>query len=179
MATLNSDEATLEIKLKGFKGEWLDYGISFHWRDEPMVNDAILKREGEWWSSRETAEFLANDYEKSELIEILRRVLKSGRSDYWEPLEPDIIMAVYPRKVFPFLESKWTELYRREGIEEEDLLHNLYTVIAFIDTYNFEGCKAYSSSGLALHLLVEREELEKFLDELEEEYKEIMRSQEG
>ena len=114
MAKLHSDGLTLEIKFIDFKEEWVEYEIKFYWKDEIIVNDNILKRNGEWWGKRSYGAFLANDYQKDHLIKTIKNVLKTCKSEYWEPLEPDAIIAIYPGKFFPFLkieekQEKWDE----------------------------------------------------------------------
>lgn len=49
MAKLQSDCLTLDIKFMGFKDEWIEYEIKFYWKDEIIINDSLLKREGEYW----------------------------------------------------------------------------------------------------------------------------------
>jgi hypothetical protein len=48
-----------------------------------------------------------------------------------------------------------------------------FTVIAFVDAYNFQNSSAYLDSGIALHLLVERKDVEAFCAKLKEEYAEF------
>ena len=164
MAKLQSDGLTLDIKFMGFKDEWIEYEIKFYWNDDLIVNDSILKREGEYWGKRSTGAFLANDYQKDFLIETIRDILKTNEPEYWEPLEPDAIIAIYPGMFFPFLKS-----HLIEGKQPDDI----FTIITFIDSYTFNNNKAYSGEGISLHLIVTREDMEKFADELEKEYRNL------
>ena len=179
MAKLQSDDLTLEIKFIDFKEEWVEYEIKFYWKDDIIVNDNILKKNGEWWGKRSYGVFLANDYQKDHLIKTIKNVLKTCESDYWEPLEPDAIIAIYPGKFFPFLKYHWTLIEeKKEEIEQEKRdkgkqKDDLFTIITFIDSYNFKNSGAYSGEGISFHLTVERKDLEKFVTELEIEYNDI------
>lgn len=178
MAKLQSDELTLEIKFKPFKDEWVNYDIIFYWRCDIIINDGILKREGEWWNKREYGTFMANDYEKDHLIDTIKNVIKTNKAEYWEPMEPDVIIAIYPHIFFPFLKSHWTlvdnENIDKERIDKETIKEevddDLFTIITFIDSYNFKYSKSYSGEGISLHMIVRREDLEKFISDLEMEY---------
>lgn len=174
MAKLESDGLTLEIKFNSYKDEWLNYDIKFYWKDDLIVNDSIFKRDGEYWKNRSFGTFLANDYKRDCLIRTIRKVLKNNSPDYWEPIEPDIKVAIYPDMYFPFLKDKWILIEDGEikQKEEKDLKNpdDLFTIITFIDAYNFKNCGAYSGSGISLHQIINRSDLEKFVDELEKEY---------
>lgn len=183
MAKLQSNDLILEIKFNNFEDEWIEYEIKFYWKDDIIVNDSILKRTGDWWDKRSSGAFLANDFERDYLIETIRKVLKTNKPEYWEPLEPDAVIAIYPEMFFPFLKSHWTltednkeEEPREKGIKEKgEQPDDLFTIITFIDSYNFKNSGAYSGEGISLHLIVERKDLEKFVIELETEYRDLRR----
>lgn len=189
MAKLQSGSLTLDIKIGSIEDEWISYEIKFHWKDDVIINDNVLKRAPEWWSKTPYGTFLANDYQKDYLIETLRTVLETNKPEYWEPIEPDVKMGIYPGTFFPFLKSHWT-LIESEEIEqdggredEEEIVQevdrkldevknqcDLFTIITLIDQYNFRGSDAYSGEGISLHMIVERKDLEKFVTDLEIEY---------
>ena len=103
------------------------------------------------------------------MIKTIKNVLKTCKSEYWEPLEPDAIIAIYPGKFFPFLkieeeQEKWDECKQKD---------DLFTIITFIDSYNFKNSGAYSGEGISLHLTIERKDLEKFVTDLEIEYNDL------
>jgi len=219
MAKIRSGNLTFDIKFKRLEDEWIAYEISFLWKDETIVNDKILKK-NRWWDKRIHGTFLANDYGKDFLIETLKKVLSTNKSEYWEPVEPDAKIAIYPEEYFPFLKSHWVPIEDvneqieqiKEQLKEQpnlsaeklkeqlDLLeeqleeqlkeqqnlspedekrdaskYELFTIIAFIDTYNFEDSKSYSGEGISLHLIVTRRDLERFVTDLEEEYSELLK----
>lgn len=94
MALLKSELLSLEINFVGFEYGWLQYEIYFRWENEPIINDNLLKRDGEYWGSRKTGSFLANEDEKDRLIDTISKVLQTNESQYWEPIDPDIIVAI-------------------------------------------------------------------------------------
>jgi len=182
MAKLQSGGLTLDIKFMGFKDEWIEYEIKFYWKDDIIINDDLLKREGGYWGKRSTGAFLANDYQKDFLIETIRDILRTNEPEYWEPLEPDAIIAIYPGTFFPFLKSHIIEEWIGEKEHEENQKKkskkgnqsdDIFTIITFIDSYTFKENMAYSGEGISLHLIVTRENLEKFVDELEIEYQNL------
>lgn len=179
MAKLQSDNLTLEVKFNSFENQWINYDIRFYWKDDIIVNDNILKREGKWWSKRNYGTFIANDYEKDHLIDTIKKILKTNKAEYWETLEPDVTIAIYPEKFFPFLESHWTLIDndKEEQIEneiQERFEDDLFTIIFFIDSYGFKDSESYSGEGISLHMVVRREDLEKFVSDLEIEYNKLM-----
>src|SRR3989304_3627574 len=96
MAKLQSDDLILYIKFMCFKNGRIEYDMRFYWKDEIIVKDSILKREGEYWGKRSTGAFLANDYQKDFLIKTIRDILKTNEPEYWEPLKPSATIAIYP-----------------------------------------------------------------------------------
>jgi hypothetical protein len=182
MAKLQSGDLNLDIKFMGFKDEWIEYEIKFYWKDEIIINDSLLKREGEYWGKRSTGAFLANDYQKDFLIGTIRDILRTNESEYWEPLEPDAIIAIYPGTFFPFMKSHIIEEWIGEKEHEDNKKRkqkksnqpdDIFTIITFIDSYTFKNNMAYSGEGISLHLIVTRKDLEKFADELEKEYQNL------
>src|SRR5437588_797668 len=147
-----------------------------------MINAARVKRSSDYWNSRRPGVFLARQYEKDYLIQIIEKVLETNQPECWEPYEPDVILAIYPETYFPFMkphrEVIWTSLKMKEEVERQEreklergkLPDDPVTIICFIDAYNFRNTKAYCESGIALHLTVERKDLELFCLELKKEY---------
>jgi len=164
MAKLKSGHLTLGIKFNRLEEEWVAYEFSFLWKDNPIINDDIFKT-GRWWDKRRHGTFLANDYEKDYLIETIKNVLSTNKSDYWEPIEPDVKVAIYPDNYFPFLKEKFVSVDDTDINKEE-----WFTVMVFMDTYNFKDCISYSSEGVSLSLIVGRKDLEEFVTTLETEY---------
>ena len=185
MALLKSELLSLEINFVRFEYDWVQYEIYFRWENEPIINDKLLKRDGEYWGSRKTGSFLATEDEKDRLIDTISKVLETNEPEYWEPIDPDIIVAIYPEMYFPFLKSHYTlihesEDHKKKREEREKLKKELgslpddsFTIIVFIDAYNFNNSDAYYGEGISLHLIVDRVTLENFNSELSKEYSEF------
>lgn len=187
MARLQSDSLALEIKFNRFEKEWIAYEVKFYMKDDIIINDNILKRTGGWWNKRDYGTFLANDYEKDFLIDTIKKVLETDEPEYWEPIEPDIIIGIYPDIFFPFLKSHWVPVeddeegkYIKKEKSDEDKnnkyknANDLFTIITLIDSYNFRDSDAYSGEGISLHIIVARKDLEKFVTDLETEYNHLL-----
>lgn len=182
MAILKDDDLSLEIQYREFEFGWVYYDIWPRWRGEPIINDAILKRKNEHWAKRGVGGFNACEIRECGILPLLRRVLETNEADYWEAMDPDILLALYPDEVFPFLPSKWTLVHeapevraRREAREQERSEHgplpdDCLEVLLFVDVYNFEGASVYYGSGLCLRLRPKRAELQTFYEDLKHEY---------
>ncbi len=174
MAKLQSGDLSLEIEYDSYEPDWIVYKLKFCWKDEVIINDAILKRYGKYWGRRPPGTFLANDYERDQLIDIIKKVLDTNQPDYWQPIEPDITIAIYPYMGFPFgIKSHWEFIYERDRKLEEEIKQECFTLIILIDAYNFKDSGAYCDNGVSLHLLVKKKRLEAFVAELEAEYKNL------
>jgi hypothetical protein len=182
MAILKSGALSFDFRYVNFEYGWVKYQFYFCWNNEPIVKDSILKRWSDYWNGRPESAFLANEDESDGLLPLLKRVLETDEADYWEPIEPDIIVALYPGQYFPFLPSHRKLLYESEAskskreareklkAEKGKLPDDAYTFIALVDAYNLKDADAYYGQGLSLQMIVERWELERFMDDLEREY---------
>jgi hypothetical protein len=179
MAKLTSGNLTLEIRFREFDDAgWVQYEILFLWENKPIINDALLKRCNKHWQARNYGAFKANQYERDDLIAKLEKVLETNEPGYWEPLEPDIIIGIYPEIAFPFLRSKLEILYESEEFRQSrehrekskqetgKLPDDPITLIVFVDAYNFENSDGYSGEGPALIMSPARSALELFCSEL-------------
>ncbi len=169
MAQLKSRNLTLEIAFTKFEDEWIAYLIKFLWQNDNIINDNILKKTG-WYGKREPSTFLANDYERDHLIETIRKAISTYKPQGWEPMEPDAKLGIYPMRYFPFVETNYNLFEELEEIRLNTKNHedtDLFTIIFYIDTYNFKDTIAYSSDGISIHMVVTRKDLEKFADDLE------------
>ena len=184
MALLNSDDLSFDFRYTDFIDDWVEYQFFFRWRGESIVRDEVLKS----WSGKLKGAFFANEYESDGLIPLIKKVLDSDEADYWEALEPDITVAIYPNAFFPFLETKRELIYESEEAkrireEREELKRekgklpdDMFTFIVFVDAMNFKGSDAYYGQGISLNMCVYRYQLEEFLKDLEFEYAEFKKS---
>ena len=184
MAKLASGNLTLEIRFREFdKCGWVQYDVLYLWKGKPIVNNALLKRQGKYWRDRSKGAFKANEYRQDTLIPTLERVLKTNEPEYWEPIEPDIVMAFYPDTYFPFLQSHYRRVWEKESVKQArerkkqaklkaggKLPDDPITVIACVDVYNLEDALMYHREGIAQIMHPTRKELQVFCKELKREY---------
>ena len=187
MAILKSGKLSFDFRYTGFEYGWVQYQFYFLWRDEPIVRDEVLKRQSDYWNKRPQGAFLANDHESDGFLPFLKKVLDSNEADYWEPIEPDIVVALYPNDFSPFLKSHLPLVYESEESKqkrearikskgtERKRPDDLFTLIVFVDAYNFKDADGYYGQGLSMHMIVERQDVETFASELESEYAEFKR----
>lgn len=181
MAKLQSGKLSLEIKYKDFVFGEITYEIAFLWNGESMINDAVLKRSSEWWASRRRGTFLFSNEPEDAFLNLIEKAIETNEPVYWEPIEPDIKLAIYPEFYFPLIDKAWDILYldkklqayrkaiKKAKEEQGKQPFDTFALVVFVDTYNFaEG--GYSSQGLALQLATERQRLEEFHKELSAEY---------
>lgn len=184
MAILQSGNLGLEIRFVELDSEnWVQYEILFLYKGEPMVQDHQLKRVNEHWQKRSPGAFKANQYGHDGFIPTIRAALDSDQPQSFTPIDPDITLAIYPLRGFPFIASGWELIYQSEEAEQEEqdqalirevaggrLPSDPFTIIFKVDMYNYGETMMYHGEGPALILLVRRHELREFCDELEQEY---------
>lgn len=183
MAVIRDGDLSLDVRYVGFEAGWVSYNICPRWRGEPVLNDKILKRESSYWAARGVGAIRANEDLECGIVPLLRRVLERNEADYWEPLEPDILLALYPNEDFPFL--PWKCRIAAVGREQQeaskacpsqDVRHDphpddLIEFILCVNVYNFAGAECYTGgSGVCFRLVPSRAELQIFYEELKREY---------
>jgi hypothetical protein len=181
MATFRSGLLSFEINYLAFKKGYTQYEICFRWGTEPIVNQEILRPLNDWWGARTPGCFFAEDHGDS-LLSTIARVLETDEPRYWEPIEPAVILAIYPEMDFPFLQSNYKLIYQshrakqaqqereRQKSQQLKLDKDQFTLIVFFDKHHFKESQAYSGEGIALHLVMDRWELKDFYFELSREY---------
>lgn len=182
MAILHDGDLSLEIRYREFEYGSVSYDIWLRWRGELVINDAILKRVNDHWAKRGVGAIKASEDRECGIVPLLRRVLETNEADYWEATDPDILLALYPDDVFPFLPSKWRVVYEapeakakrearaHERSERGPLPDDYLELLLFVDVYNFEGATAYSGSGLCFRLGAKRADVQAFYEALRGEY---------
>lgn len=172
MARLSSENLTLEISFRNIELGWIQYDVLFLYEGKNLVNPDTLKGGSEYWDDRVENAFRVNEVERDTLIPILESVLRTNQPDYWEPIEPDMILAIYPDWVFPFVEDIQKVKSKGENLQKEPDV-DYFTVIALIDEYNFSRSRYYTGDGLALIISCDRAQLTQFLSDLRNEYAEF------
>jgi hypothetical protein len=190
MAKLASGNLAIEIQYKEFDDQdWIQYEIFFLYKGQPMIQDFQLKRVNEHWQNRSPGAFKANEYQGDHLIQTIQKALDTDEPQYYKPTDPDFTLAIYPKKIFPFMPSDWEMVWASDEViqqaEDHELVREVaggrlpddpFTIILMIDVYNFGEEGAYYGEGPALILLPRRNELRKFLNDLQAEYAEFCKT---
>jgi hypothetical protein len=179
---MHIDNLSLEIAYRDFEYGWVYYDIWLRWCGEPVINDAILKRHNEHWAKRGAGAIVASEHRECGILPLLKHVLATNESDYWEGTDPDVLLAIYPDRRFPFLPSKWTLLYEKQAAQAArdaeqkkraefgPLSTDLVEIMLFVDVYNFDNAGAYYGDGLCFRISPTRAQLEEFYRRMRAEY---------
>jgi hypothetical protein len=182
MAVLEQGDLSLEVAYRDFEGGWIVYDITPRWRRQPILNDAILKRHNDYWGGRGVGAIRANEHRSCGFLDILTKVLKTKKSDYWQATDPDILLSIHIGDPFPFLEEKWRLVWEkpelafsrraREAARKEQgvLPDDTVEFLLFVDSYNFAGEAVYQGDGLCFRLRPSWSELGAFRESLKGEY---------
>jgi len=161
MAKIISGKFEFEIIITDYVTDCIYYEFFFRWENNHIINDAILKRGSTYWKSRNKSGILTNDDKIEFLINSLNQVIYETKIIEWLPLEPDVSI-----KVERIENNKDLDILKYEKIPND-----FYKMTIFVDTYNFKNQLAYSGAGLSFIIYVTRNDLEKFVTGLENEYK--------
>ena len=176
MARLISGNLAFEFRfIEIDKNGWVQYEFAFLWEGEPLVNDRLLKRDGLYWLKRRVGSFKANERAADTLLPVLAEVLRTNEPNYWQPAEPNVVIAFYPEMAFPFLQAAPTTVLSEDRLRAKELYggklpDDPINMIVFVDTHNLRHGKPYSGEGLSLMLNPTREMLQLFYDDLSHEY---------
>lgn len=194
MAVLRSRDLGFDFRYVHFDGDWIIYQICFLWKNEPILREQILKKYKDLYEMPENYElpegaFLANDLREDWFLLILGDVLDTDKAEFWQPLEPDITVALYSDNFFPFvpeiIERKGQQLQYLEDMKEARKKlkeekgkqpDDPFQLIIFANTKILKDEVGYTSEGVGLKMGVKRQQLENFYDELEVEYAEFKRA---
>lgn len=182
MAILQSEHLSFEFIYTGFEYGCVQYQFCFKWKNHSMIKESLLKKNNEYWTNRIDGSFISNEDRKDTFVPFIKAVLENDKADYWEPIDPDILVAIYPDSYFPFLKSHFKLVHESEALKSKRIARealkkqkgklpdDIFTFIVFVDAYNFDGADAYYGEGLSLHLIPTRQQLETFVTDLEKEY---------
>jgi len=184
MAILKQWDLSFEFIFRELDEElWVKYEMYFRWDNESIIRDDILKRSPIGWASRSPFALRANEHQGDSLLPVLDAVLDTNEPDYWQPIEPDVVIGFYPEMEFPLLPSKRHVFYvadhikaarelrlKRKADNKGKLPDDKITLMVMVDSYNWQGCGAYQGQGIALVMSPTREKLELFRDDLRREW---------
>jgi hypothetical protein len=185
MAVLTDSLLSFEFTFKEVDDVlWVKYEFFFRWDGESVFRDELLKRSPCGWAGRSPGALCANEFDEDSFLPVLREVLTSREPIYWQPTEPDVVIAFYPDRIFPLMPSRSQEIYVADHIvqEREDrrrrkeahggiLPDDPITMIVFVDAYNWRDGAPYYGSGLGLIMRPQRKDLAVFYKELRREYR--------
>ena len=182
MAVLQIEALSLEIAYRDVEDGCVAYDIWLRWRDEPILNDNILKRRNEYWRKRGFGAVYASEHGGCGVLPLLRHVFETNSPGYWEPTDPDVLLAIYPEGGFPFLPPNWRpardkpdartvqKARERETAIEGARPDQLIELILFVDVYTFEDAYMYYGDGVCFRLSPRRDQLEELYKSLRAEY---------
>lgn len=206
MAKLESEKLTFEIETTNIvklKERWNEIFYAFYlkWNNEKIFNPLILKKKRNPKLDPKYFDAILgwDDFEEDEhpkLNSKIEKAIKEDEPSIWKPLDPDIVIGIYPNMYFPFLKSDFERRNRYKDIleskniliryeEDRKKLENKkaiveehggilpddpFTIVVATNTYNFEGETLYSGDTISLNICVSRSEMQKFLNDLELDY---------
>ena len=180
----------MDFRHADFSDGWGVYEFRFLWKGEAIVRDSVLRRDSDWTKNRSENAFWAYydpDDEEDSFLSFLKEVLESNEADYWEFDEPpDAVLGIYPDEFFPFSSYNWfvlrkailnddqkTEREVKEKLKKEKpgkLPGDSFLFIICANQSNFKGGGYGATEGVSLNMIVTREELERFAEDLQREY---------
>ena len=145
-----------------FSTEWIRYRVTLE-----MLGQTILEGHGT----------LHTDYDWPWLLEGLEKLAAGDeeRLDF-EPMEPDFRL-----RIAPMPEPQWEPVEGEEEppVPEGPRANDLFDVYAEIDLERAARRRSYGGEGPAAHLVLERAELHRFLEELRAEHAALGQPPEG
>lgn len=182
MAVLQNGDLSLDIAYRSYELGGVEYDITLRWRGVPVLNDAILKRSGEYWANRGVGSITTDAGCECGVLPLLRRALETNMAVSWEPDDPDILLIIRPGYGSSFLvsgtrggagsseEKAHVETLERERRERKPTPGDGWEIVVFVDAYTFEGAGGYYDSGLCFCLATTREGMQHFYAALKQEY---------
>jgi hypothetical protein len=160
--TARPPEERAAAPCRKYSNEWFEYRVTLE-----MLDQIILEDSGT----------LHDDYDWTWLVEGLEKLVAGEENELrFEPMEPDFRL-----RIEPLPEPQWEPLEDEEepptpeGPQDNDL----FDVYAEIDLERAAGQGSYGGEGPAAHLVLERAELRRFLEELRTEHAALGQPPEG
>ena len=148
-----SPEERAAAPFRQYSNEWIEYRVALE-----MLDQTILEGCGD----------LHADYDWPWLLESLEKLVAGEENELrFEPMEPDFRLYIeqVPEPQWEPMEEE-EEPPTPEGPQDDDL----FDVYAEIDLERTAGQGSYGGEGLTAHLVLDRTELRRFLEELQAEY---------
>jgi hypothetical protein len=149
--TGRSPEERAAAPFRKYSNEWIKYRVRLD-----MLNQTILEGHGT----------LHADYDWTWLVEGLEKLVAGQEEQLdFEPMEPDFRLRIEP------VRERWEPVEEEEPpapVEPQD--YDLFNVYAEIDLEQAVRQRGYGGEGPAAHLILDRAELRRFLEELQAEH---------
>jgi hypothetical protein len=162
LMTGRSPEERAAAPFRKYSDEWIEYRVTLE-----MLDQTILEGHGT----------LHADYDWTWLLKGLEKLVTGEENELrFEPMEPDFRL-----RIESVPEPQWEPLEGEEeppapkGARDDDL----FDVYAEIDLERAARRRGYGSEGPAAHLVLERAELHRFLEELQAEHAALGQPPEG
>ena len=152
---------------------YLESNIKFTLNNKNFINPKIFRSDDDDGYIR-----VYEDVDR-DILEFFKKILKEDKPDWWECVDDIIEIAAYPNEFFPFMtrrreiSSVAEDLQTQSSRRHPCAVPGYFTIIIFIRSYQFYKKDGYRPSGISLHLYVERDELERFVKEVEKEISKI------
>jgi hypothetical protein len=160
--TGRSPEERAAAPFRKYSDEWIEYRLALE-----MLGQAVLEGHGT----------LHADYDWTWLVEGLKKLVDGEENELrFEPMEPDFRLCI---ELVP--EPQWESLEGEEeppasgGTRDDDL----FDVYAEIDLERAARRRGYGGEGPAAHLVLERADLQRFLEGLQAEHAALGQPPEG
>lgn len=167
MTTLRDERTTFEYIPMEKSELYLESKIKFTLGDKNFVNPKLLRDDDGYINVLEDVD--------DNIVEFFKKILKEDKPDWWECVDDIVEIGVYPNEFFPFLSRKremsnvTDDLQTEASLRHHSTLSDYFTIIIFVRSYQFDKKNKYTPSGISLHLHTKRDELEKFVQEMERE----------
>lgn len=143
MAKLMGEQGlSFEMKCVGPCHGWMKYELLFLWYGRSILDSAMLKH-----NIIMANQCLNKSWDTSDLVQVIRQALETGKPSKWEPLEPDVEITVH------------------------QVVHtDTFVFTISVDTRALEGCDSYTGDAVLLKMHVTRQALTHFCVTFEDEY---------
>ena len=185
MAILGDNKNFFSFEIYPSKIEYcqLYYAFYYHWQGQSIFNNDVITHSDYHPKGmlEASADLCRGGVERDEMVDpivtFIRNVIKNDRSDAWIPLSGEIQLVIYVDKYFPVLPHHFEKSYEDEVRKRkiESSFQKIYTVMFFVGGTNFVNSSSLSNEGIWNNLIVTRESLEKFADDLEKEFIETVK----
>lgn len=184
MATLNGENnLSVEIRYHDFPGEeydWIQYLLFFRHNGKPIVRESDLKQDAKWHENRPPDALWIEDDGADFILPMVRMALNTNVPVYFEMLEEDLTLSIFPSRYHPRLHisSKNYCCSREEALQQTaEIQANYdryspahYDFIFEFHTRIFSDDSPFASNGLLFRITAKRQEVERFNEELTDEY---------